>query len=369
MIPHWEAVAEPLRIAIRACRSRRPGVRHLRNKIFQLQMSATTVDILIYPGFKAIEAVGAINVFDYANTRLRQLNRPAFYDLRLVAARAEAVQSDTLISLQPDKTLSPLAIPDVAVVVGSRDILGALESAAPIVEWFRDCGRRARKVVGLCSASFFLAEAGLLSGRRAATHWSVAELMQQRYPDIEVDADAIFVRDGDIWTSAGVTAVFDLMLAMVEDDLGRDIALAVARDLVVYLKRPGGQSQFSSHLQSQMTSNPTIRQIQAYINDAPDADLSIAALAERAAMSLRNFSRVFQREVGQSPSDYVEQCRIGAARRVLEETGFPLKRVAAQCGFASEVTLRRAFQRRFGISPSAYRERFAGTGVQNGTEA
>lgn len=329
---------------------------------------SSTVDIIIYPGFKAIEAVGAINVFDYANTRLRQLNRPAFYDLRLVAAQSGAVRSDTLILLQPDKVLSRLAIPDVAVVVGARDILGALASATPVVEWCRECGNRAKKVVGLCSGSFFLAEAGLLRGMRAATHWSVAELMQQRFPDIQVDADAIFVKEGNVWTSAGVTAVFDLMLAMVEDDLGRDIALAVARDLVVYLKRPGGQSQFSSHLQSQMTSNPTVRQIQAYINDSPNADLSISALAARAAMSLRNFSRVFQREVGESPSDYVEQCRIRTARRLLEETDLPLKRLAVQCGFSSEVTLRRAFQRRLGISPGAYRERFAGTGVDTRAE-
>lgn len=327
---------------------------------------STTVDIIIYPGFKAIEAVGAINVFDYANTRLRQLNRPAFYDLRLVAAQSGAVRSDTLISLQPDKVLSRLAVPDVAVVVGARDILGALASAIPVVEWCRECGYRAKKVVGLCSGSFFLAEAGLLTGKRAATHWSVAELMQQRFPEIQVDADAIFVREGNVWTSAGVTAVFDLMLAIVEDDLGREIALAVARDLVVYLKRPGGQSQFSAHLQGQMTSNPTVRQIQAYINDSPNADLSISALAERAVMSLRNFSRVFQREVGESPSDYVEQCRVRVARRLLEETDLPLKRLSVQCGFSSEVTLRRAFQRRLGISPGAYRERFAGTGVGKG---
>lgn len=322
----------------------------------------TTVDIVIYPGFKAIEAVGAVNVFDYANTRLRQLGRPPAYDLRLAAPAAGTVQSDTLVALQATKALSALAPPDVAVIVGAREITSVMESSAEVVEWCRACAGRVGRMIGLCSGSFFLAEAGLLDGLRAATHWSVAELMQTRYPAVSVDADAIFVREAAVWTSAGVTAVFDLVLAMVEEDLGRDIALSVARDLVVYLKRPGGQSQFSTHLRSQMTSHPTVRELQDFIHRSPTADLSIDGLAARAAMSVRNFSRVFLKETGQSPADYVEQSRVEAARRMLENVDRPLKWIAAESGFGGEARLRRAFLRRLNITPSEYRERFSTAG-------
>ncbi|WP_354683306.1 helix-turn-helix domain-containing protein [Cupriavidus necator] len=323
----------------------------------------TTVDIVIYPGFKAIEAVGAINVFDYANTRLRQLGCEPKYELRLVGPGVGTIQSDTLISLNATKALGSLPPADVVVIVGARDIVNVLAACGDIVDWCRTCADKMNIIVGLCSGSFFLAEAGLLSGRRAATHWSVAELMRQRYPGIQVDADAIFVRDSYVWTSAGVTAVFDLVLAMVEEDLGRDIALSVARDLVVYLKRPGGQSQFSEHLLSQMTAHPRVRDIQDYIHRSPKADLSVKALAARAAMSARNFSRVFLKETGHTPSEYVEQTRLDAARRLLEDGEQPLKRIALETGFGSEGRLRQAFQRRLNVTPGAYRERFASTGV------
>lgn len=324
----------------------------------------TTVDIVIYPGFKAIEAVAAVNVFDYANTRLRQLGCEPVYDLRLVGPVAGAVQSDTLVSLNATKALSSLSPPDVAVIVGARDIMSVMAPSAGVVDWCRACAGRVKSMVGLCSGSFFLAEAGLLEGRRAATHWSVADLMRKRYPGISVDADAIFVRDSQVWTSAGVTAVFDLMLAMVEEDLGRDIALSVARDLVVYLKRPGGQSQFSQHLLSQMTSHPTVRDVEDFIHRSPKADLSVEALAARALMSVRNFSRVFLKETGRTPSEYVEQIRMDVARRLLEDGEQPLKWIAAESGFGSEARLRQVFQRRMSVTPGAYRERFASTGIK-----
>ncbi|BDB29861.1 GlxA family transcriptional regulator (plasmid) [Cupriavidus sp. P-10] len=323
----------------------------------------TTVDIVIYPGFKAIEAVGAINVFDYANTRLQQLGCEPKYALRIVGPQAGAIRSDTLVALDATQALAGRPPADVVVVVGARDILNVLAACEDIVDWCRTQVNRIQTIVGLCSGSFFLAEAGLLNGRRAATHWSVAELMRQRYPGTEVDADAIFVRDAHIWTSAGVTAVFDLVLAMVEEDLGRDIALSVARDLVVYLKRPGGQSQFSEHLLSQMTVHPRVRDIQDHIHRTPKADLSVKALAARFAMSERNFSRVFQKETGHTPSAYVEQTRLDAARRLLESGEQPLKWIAVECGFGSEARLRQAFQRRLNVTPGAYRERFASTGV------
>ncbi|SOZ34782.1 GlxA family transcriptional regulator [Cupriavidus neocaledonicus] len=329
----------------------------------------TTVDIVIYPGFKAVEAVGAINVFDYANTRLRQLGCEPKYELRLVAPHPGAIRSDTLVSLEATHALAGVAPADVVVVVGARDIVNVLGACGDIVSWCRTQAGRLRTIVGLCSGSFFLAEAGLLAGRRAATHWSVAELMRTRYPGIRVDADAIFVRDAHIWTSAGVTAVFDLVLAMVEEDLGRDIALSVARDLVVYLKRPGGQSQFSEHLLSQMTGHPRVRDIQDYIHRTPRADLSVQVLAQRFAMSERNLSRVFLKETGHTPSAYVERTRLDAARRLLEDSSQPLKWIAVESGFGSEARLRQAFQRRLHVTPGAYRERFASTGVDDAAGA
>lgn len=326
--------------------------------------TTTTVDVVIYPGFKAIEAVGVINVFDYANARLAAAGLAPVYDLQIAAPAKGAVKSDTLIVLEATKALDTLAVPDTAIVVGARDIERALRDTSMLVGWCRDVSARIGRMVGLCSGCFFLAEAGMLDGRRATTHWGVAPLLRARYPAVKVEPDAIFVREGNVWTSAGVTAGLDLALAMVEEDLGREIALAVARDLVIYLKRPGGQSQFSVYLASQMTAHASIRDIQDWILNALDARLSIAQLARRAAMSERNFIRVFVRETGYRPAEFIEIARLEKARRLLEQEALPLKTVAVRSGFRSDDQLRRVFMRRLGVTPGAYRERFSGTGVR-----
>jgi transcriptional regulator GlxA family with amidase domain len=322
-----------------------------------------TVDVIIYPGFKAIEAVGTVHVFDYANARLQRSGLPRVYDIQIAAPVAGFVKSDTMIVLEARKALSTLSIPDIAVVVGARNIECILADTPMLVDWCRTVSTRVTRMVGMCSGSFFLAEAGLLDGKRATTHWSVAQVLQSRYPSVKVEPDSIFVRDGIMWTSAGVTAGMDLALAMVEEDLGRDVALAVARDLVIYLKRPGGQSQFSVHLSSQMTCNPTIRGIQEWILASLERNFTIGELAVRAAMSERNFARVFARETGHGPAEFVEIARVEMARRLLEEHDLPMKIVAARSGFRSDSHMRRAFQRRCGVTPGAYRDRFAGTGV------
>lgn len=322
-----------------------------------------TVDVVIYPGFKAIEAVGSISVFDYANTQLAALQRLPAYDLRIVSTTTGFIQSDTLIALQATKTLSMFSPPDIAIIVGARQIEKALLDAPDIVNWISRVATRLERLISLCSGSFFLAEAGVLDCKRAATHWSVSGLLQRRYPRVTVDPDAIFIKEGHIWTSAGVTAGIDLALAMVEEDLGRDIALAVARDLVVYLKRPGGQSQFSMHLGSQMTNHPTIRELQDWILRHLDRKLTIPELAKRVAMSERNFTRLFTRAAGHSPAEFIEIARFESARRLLEDVDLPLKSIAARSGFNSDDHMRRVFQRRCGVTPSAYRDRFATTGV------
>ncbi|GAB3628331.1 AraC family transcriptional regulator [Pandoraea terrae] len=222
---------------------------------------------------------------------------------------------------------------------------------------------RLNRLVSLCSGSFFLDEAGLLDGKRATTHWSVSERLSRRYPGITVAPDAIFIKEGAIWTSAGVTAAIDLALALVEEDLGRDLALAVARDLVVYLKRPGGQSQFSMHLASQMTNHPTIRGVQDWILQHLTDKLATPDLAKHASMSTRNFTRMFSAATGYSPAAFIEVARFELAQRLLGDAELPLKSIAASCGFTSDDQLRRMFQRRLGITPRAYRERFSTTGV------
>ena len=322
------------------------------------------VDLVVYPGFKALEAVGPMSVFDYANVHLRENGRPDGYVVRVVAEQAGPVRSDTLMALEATETLGNLTHGGVGctvIVVGSRNIELALAASPGLVAWAAQVAPEVDRMIALCSGSFFLAAAGLLDGRRAATHWSVADLLQQRHPSIQVDADAIYVRDGALWTSAGVTAGIDLALALVEEDFGHALALEVARDLVVYLKRPGGQSQFSVQLASQSTGHRDIQAVQNWVLQHLDEPMPVAALAAQAAMSERHFRRVFVQETGQTPSAFVEAARLEGARRVLESHAtLPLKTVAARVGLGSEQVLRHLFVRHLGVTPQAYRERFGG---------
>lgn len=317
------------------------------------------VDIVVYPGFKAMEAIGPLTVFNYANLYLGREGRAPAYTLRVAAATKGPVVSDTFMSLDASQALNANDLPDVAVIVGTRHIEAAIRDNPAIVAWARSAAPRLQRMIALCSGSFFLAEAGALDGCPATTHWSVATLLERRYPAVQVNADAIFIRHRNLWTSAGVTAGIDLALAVVEDDLGRDVALEVARELVVYLKRPGGQSQFSLYLASQTTSHPGIRQVQQWVLAQPAHPHSMPELAARAAMSERNFRRVFAKEAGQSPMAFVETARLEAARRQLESSDLPLKTIALTTGFGSDERLRRAFLRHVGITPREYRERFA----------
>ena len=212
-------------------------------------------------------------------------------------------------------------------------------------------------MASVCTGAFLLAEAGLLDGRRAVTHWARCDEFAARYPNVRVESDPIFIREGVLWTSAGVTAGIDLALALVEEDLGRATALDVARELVVFLKRPGGQAQFSTMLSMQRTDD-RFGELHAWMAEHLAADLSVPALAERVRMSERSFVRHYRAETGRTPARAVEQIRVEAAQRLLGETAWPVKRIAARCGFGSEETLRRCFVRVLGVSPQGYRERF-----------
>lgn len=328
------------------------------------------IDLVVYPGFKSLEAIGPMSVFDYANVHLRARGQSDGYEVRITAARKGLVKSDTLMALEATQSLAGLREQGTGctvIVVGSRHIEQVLGASQELVRWLQAVAPSVARLIALCSGSFFLAEAGLLDGRRAATHWSVAGALAQRYPRVQVDADAIYVRDEvvddagtrQLWTSAGVTAGIDLALAVVEQDFGHALALEVARDLVMYLKRPGGQSQFSVPLAAQATRHSGVQAVQQWVLAHLAEPVTLARMAEQAAMSERHFRRVFQQETGQSPSAFVEHARLEAAKQLLESRGqWPLKTVAAHVGLGSEQALRHLFVKKLGITPVAYRERF-----------
>lgn len=312
--------------------------------------------LLAFPGVQVLDVTGPLEVFALAN----RLAKPPGerYALSIVAPEAGHVATSSGLAL-----VAPLGIAraggrlDTLIVAGGLGTRPA-ERDPRLVPWIRRTARRARRVASVCSGAFLLAEAGLLDGRRATTHWGLCDALQRAFPAVRVERDPIFVRDGHVFTSAGITAGIDLALELLEQDLGRDLALAVARWLVVFLRRPGGQSQFSVQLAAQVAERDGLRDAQAWIADHLDADLSVAALARRAGMSPRNFARAFRREIGVTPAAYVEAQRVEAARRLLETTGRGVSGVADACGFGRVETMHRAFRRVLRIAPGQYRRHF-----------
>ena len=313
------------------------------------------IEILAFPDAQLLDVAGPLQVFASANDEARMAGRPAPYD-PLVVAAAGMVRTSSGLALAAAPLPAAETPLDTLIVSGGWGVYAACEDGA-LVGWLRGRANVARRVASVCSGAFLMAEAGLLDGRRAVTHWHRCDEFRRRFPKVRLEADPIFVRDGEVWTSAGVTAGIDLALAMVEADLGRAIALTVARQLVVFLKRPGGQSQFSVALDLQ-EGGGRFDDLHAWIVAHLDRPLALADLAERAGMSLRSFSRHYQRTTGRTPARAVEELRLESARRLLEQGGH-VARIATRCGFGSEETLRRAFLRRFGIGPQAYRERFS----------
>jgi transcriptional regulator GlxA family with amidase domain len=245
---------------------------------------------------------------------------------------------------------------------------GARAADPALVAWLREHGARARQLVSVCTGAFLLAEAGVLAGRRVTTHWAYCDALAARFPDLRVCPEPIFVRDGNVATSAGVTAGIDLALALVEDVLGRDATLEIARHLVVFLRRPGNQAQFSAQLAAQVAQREPLRDVQQWIAERPGSDLTVEVLAERASLSPRQFARAFAAEVGIPPGRYVGKVRVEAARRRLEDTGEGIEETARACGFGTPEAMRRAFIRALGVSPAEYRRRFRpGTGPLEGT--
>jgi transcriptional regulator GlxA family with amidase domain len=270
-------------------------------------------------------------------------------------ASEESVVIDTL----PFSAFDGRAI-DTLVVPGGPYIEAALDAAAETVDWLRRAAPMARRTTAVCTGAFLLAQAGLLDGRRVATHWKKCDLLEQRFGKLEVDREAIFVDQGDIWTSAGVSAGIDLALALVEQDVGHAVAMDIARELVVFMKRPGGQAQHSEILRAQERDCAFFDELHAWImENLNDSSLNIERMAERARMSARNFARVYKDKTGRPPGKAVELFRIEAARRMLEQSEARLDQVARQCGFGSEERMRLSFQRNVSVTPSEYRKRFS----------
>jgi transcriptional regulator GlxA family with amidase domain len=313
------------------------------------------IAILAFEGVQTLDVTGPWEVLSIAN----RIAGGDAYSVEVVAPRTrEPLRTGSGLAIVPDKTADSVrGTLDTLMVAGGEGVLKAIEDEA-LVRWVKRTAERSRRTASVCTGAFMLARAGLLDGRRAATHWASAAELARLHPHVDVDPEAIYVSDGKFWTSAGVTAGMDLALALVEDDLGRDVALEVARWLVVFVKRPGGQSQFSSHLKAQVADRAPLRELQEWMAANLAADLSVSELARRACMSERNFARAFGREVGVTPGTYVEALRVDHARLRLESSGQKLEAVAEQCGFGTVETMRRAFHRRLGVSPNDYRSKF-----------
>lgn len=317
-------------------------------------VTVRTIALLAYPGVQALDLVGPHEVFAVAN----QLSPGHAYDIRIVAASPGPVTSDSSLALVA-RSWSDVPVPCDTIVVPGGTATRQLAPDAAEVRWLAGTAPHARRLATVCTGAFIAAAAGLLRGRRIATHWRYAARLQREYPDLEVDADPIFVRDGDVWTSAGVTAGIDLALALVEDDCGADVAQEIARSLVMFLRRPGGQSQFAAPTWIERAATGPIREAQHLVDASPGDDHRVPVLAARVGLSERHFTRLFAAEVGMPPARYVEKVRVETARRLLETEPITTDAVARRCGFGTGETLRRAFHRQLGVAPEDYRRRFS----------
>jgi len=321
-----------------------------------LPSASRVVEVLAYPSVKLLDVTGPVQVFASANAFMAQAGEAMPYAIRVVAQGGERVEASGGVELAVHP-LSPVdAALDTLMIAGGEGVVAAATDTA-LIDWVRERAKQARRIASVCTGAFLLAASDMLDGRRAVTHWAFCAELARRFPDIRVEPDPIFVQDGAIWTSAGVTAGIDLALALVEEDLGRAAALAVARYLVVFLKRPGGQAQFSEFLSLQ-AADDRFGALHDWISNHLGDDLSLPVLARQAGMSERSFSRHYAEATGLTPALAIERLRVQGARHLLSETRLPVKRISQRCGFGSEETMRRSFQRLLDTTPQDYRARF-----------
>jgi transcriptional regulator GlxA family with amidase domain len=314
--------------------------------------------VLAFSNVQLLDVAGPLQVFASANERAAEHGLPAPYVTRVVAPE-DQVTATAGLSFAAIPLPSKRSPVDTLIVAGGQGVMRAADDTE-LVGWVRERAGHARRVASVCTGAFLLGAAGLLNGRRAVTHWEYCDRLAQRHPLVRVEPDPIFINDGPVWTSAGVTAGIDLALALVEEDLGRPIALEVARHLVVFLKRPGGQAQFSTTLSLQ-SSDDRFASLHEWVRNNLDGDLSLHRLAVEAGMSERSFLRRYREATGLTPARAIERLRVETARQLLTETRLPLKRIAQRCGFGTEETMRRSFLRVQGTGPSDYRARFSAT--------
>ena len=320
-------------------------------------MRARHVVVIAYPGVQPLDVVGPIEVFAGASREARASGRDGGYRITLASAGGQTVWSGSGVGL------ATVPLPDAAESIDTLLLAGgdgarAARHDARLMAWIEEAAPACRRVATVCTGAFLGAQAGLLQGRRVTTHWASAERLATEFSDLTVDADPIYIRDGKYWTSAGVTAGIDLSLALVQEDFGVEVAQTVARWLVMFLHRPGGQTQFASPVWVRRAERSTVRAVQTLVESAPGGDHRVPNLAAAAAMSVRHFTRVFTAEVGETPGRFVERVRLEAARADLETTNDTLDVIAVRCGFGTAESLRRVTQRRLGVAPDSYRRRF-----------
>ncbi|MFI2203493.1 GlxA family transcriptional regulator [Streptomyces sp. NPDC020192] len=313
-------------------------------------MPQRTVLVLLFDGVQSLDVTGPVEVFAGAET-----HSPGTYRIRTASLDGAPVRASSGLTLVPDSALAESPEPHTLLVPGGA---GTRRPDPRLTDWLRAHAPHAERLVSVCTGAILLAEAGLLDGRRATTHWAYCGTLARDHPAVEVDAEPIYVRDGTVSTSAGVTSGIDLALALVEEDLGRDVALTVARHLVVFLRRPGNQAQFSAQLAAQTAQREPLREVQQWITEHPAADLGVESLAARARLSPRHFARAFQAETGTTPGRYVDRVRLEHARRLLEDTADSIEEISRASGYGTPEAMRRAFVRTLGASPAEYRRRF-----------
>ncbi|MCT7353192.1 GlxA family transcriptional regulator [Streptomyces sp. 15-116A] len=313
-------------------------------------MTQHGVLVVLFDGVQSLDVTGPVEVFAGA-----EACAPGSYRIRTASLDGGPVRTSSGLTLVPDQALTPEPVPHTLLLPGGLD---THRPDPRLTDWLRAHAPTATRLVSVCTGAFLLAAAGLLDGRRATTHWAYCAKLARDHPDVVVEPDPVYVRDGHVATSAGVTAGIDLALALVEEDLGRETALTVARHLVVFLRRPGNQAQFSAQLAAQTARRDPLREVQRWITEHPAGDLSVEALAARARLSPRHFARAFRAETGVTPGRYVDRVRLEHARRLLEDTGDGVEEISRASGYGTPEAMRRAFLRTLGTAPAEYRRRF-----------
>lgn len=315
---------------------------------------------LALPGGDPLELIGPLEILNTANMVLAESGRADLgYDIEVAGPRTGLMFGWKGLNISVDRTCHQIRGRMDTVLIQAMDAEGQVLRDRRLLRWLARIAPDVRRLASVCNGSYVLAEAGLLDGRRATTHWAYCEDFSRRYPRVTVEPEPIFIQDGNVYTSAGATSGLDMTLAFIEQDFGRDVALRVAQFLVFFLKRPGNQAQFSVQMATQLAERDAIRDIQAYIVDHVGEDLGVVALAKRAAMSPRNFARVFSEEVGVTPGKFVEDTRLECARERLEQSQLAIEEIAATCGYRNAETMRQAFIRQLGVGPKEYRRRFS----------